>query len=204
MARYNEILVGRLNRGIQKWTGIKGEPPAPQLASEIVTGFNLFRGIEERYLDGYDIFGNAAIVNVVGQTSAHRLRNPKGSGIVATITSLVLSVGASEQVQVSALVANTDENVLGAGINLDNRGRPKSSCIYSTNSAAPASTTGSQAFWISNTLAPGSPQQVIIFDDQEIPLLPGSVVLVNAATAATALGVGMVWRERVIEDSEVT
>lgn len=208
MARYNEILVGRLNRGLQKWSGIKGEPPAPQLSSEIQASVTLFRGIEERYLDGYDLFGNAAVVNVAAQTSAQRLRNPVGSGVIGVITSIVITVGANMQAQVSVILSPSagfvDENFLGQGINLDFRGRPKSTLVYSTNTAAPAATTGAQAFWIASPLIANTPVQVILMTDQQIPVLPGTCILINSATAATGLAVGMSWRERVIEDSEKT
>src|SRR5437879_1331505 len=86
MARYNEILVGRFNRFLQKVFAMKGEPPAPQLAGEISPNFQLFSGVENRYLEAWDRF--AAGVNVApvaGNLSGIRLRNPAGSNIVAVL-----------------------------------------------------------------------------------------------------------------------
>ncbi len=80
MARYNEILVGRYNRRLQKLFSMKGEPPAPQLSTEIGTTLNLFSGIEERYLEGWAVF-SLHVNNTVGAgvNAGVRFRNPVAS-----------------------------------------------------------------------------------------------------------------------------
>ena len=87
MARFNEILAGRLNRAIQKFTSMKGEPPAPQLSGEMVPVFPLFWGAENRYLEGWQRFGFLILPNAagVGNVNAYRLRNPAKSGVVAVV-----------------------------------------------------------------------------------------------------------------------
>src|SRR5712664_282468 len=85
MARFNEILVGRFNRALQKLFSMKGGPPAAQLASEITTNvqFNQM-GNDFRYLEGWDIFGNQIFLAAsVGNTAGYRLRNPGGSNVIA-------------------------------------------------------------------------------------------------------------------------
>src|SRR5215469_96 len=108
MARFNEILVGRYNRHFQKLLSMKGEPPAPQLASEIVPGLSLFSGVEERYLQGWN--RNAVPDFVTGgaaQQAGIRLRNPKTSGVVAVLEQAYFYC-VTNTVEVSVQQATTD------------------------------------------------------------------------------------------------
>jgi hypothetical protein len=96
MARFNEILVGRYNRLLQKLYSMKGPVPAPQLASEISTTFNLFNGPENRYLESWALFQRAIIfAAVAAQVNAVRLRNPAGSNVVGVVTLIQLATGAA-------------------------------------------------------------------------------------------------------------
>src|SRR5258708_40367383 len=84
MARFNEILAGRYNRYLQKLFVLKGGPPSAQLASEVMPTFSFFTGVENRYLAGWDRFGNSSSqAGVAAVTSGIRLRNPLGSGTIA-------------------------------------------------------------------------------------------------------------------------
>src|SRR6266851_4747570 len=58
MARFNEILVGRYNRSLQKLLSMKGQAVMPQLASELQPTFSFFSGAENRYLESWERFGN--------------------------------------------------------------------------------------------------------------------------------------------------
>src|ERR1700731_3905542 len=86
MARYNEILVARYNRYLQKLLGFKGGPPAAQLSSEIMPTLGIHRpgSRENYYLEGWDTFWfTRAAVSVGGITNVQRLRNPAGSKVIA-------------------------------------------------------------------------------------------------------------------------
>ena len=49
MALYNEILVGRFNRGLQKFLSIKGGPPAPQRPMSLEQTIEHVLELRERY-----------------------------------------------------------------------------------------------------------------------------------------------------------
>src|SRR5260370_34607702 len=99
MALHNEILVGRFNRFLQKHLGMKGHPPAPQLASDIGVSLNLHSDAENLYLEGWEAFG----VNVLQPASAGnvnelRLRNPTGSNVIAVVYTILVGVHGSNRV----------------------------------------------------------------------------------------------------------
>lgn len=88
----NEILQGRFPRGLQRFFGIQGDPPVPQLASEIMAGFNVNAlETEERYLFDerivqrfFDVTGDATHPGQV------QLYNPTGSGQLLTVDAIYL------------------------------------------------------------------------------------------------------------------
>lgn len=207
MARYNEILVGRFARGVQKIFGVKGEVPVASLGGEIQVVHPVFSGAEHRYLEGWDRFGffvqQAA---VAAQAGAIQLRNPAQSGVIAVIEKLLYSNsgGAADAPVVS--VGNTAVDLatvfnLNAN-NLDNRSRPGSSLIGSRQTAVgqPNLTTGIatiQAAALFNWDFIGT-------DIQEFVVLPGSAVRIISQTNNNALTLSAIWRERFIEESERT
>src|SRR5260370_17773678 len=77
MARFNEILVGRYNRMLQKLFSMKGSPPAAQLASEIGATIEIERvSVDQRWLIGTRFWARVQQVAGVGNTRQIRLRNP--------------------------------------------------------------------------------------------------------------------------------
>src|SRR5260370_18480671 len=101
MARYNEILVGRYNRMLQKLFGMKGGVVAPQLASEISAAFPLFSGVENRYLESWNRF--TSVVNQValaGTPAQWQLRNTT-SNVIAVIEKLTISSSTAQLVAVT-------------------------------------------------------------------------------------------------------
>ena len=57
MARFNEILVGRYNRLIQKLFGMKGDAALFQFSTEMMAVLPMFMGNENRYLESWTLFG---------------------------------------------------------------------------------------------------------------------------------------------------
>lgn len=214
MAVYNEILAGRFNRALQKLLSMKGEPPAPQLASEIMAALPLFWGRENRYLESWFSFGQrmTAPAPGVGNTAAVRLRNPANSNIVAIL----------ERVCVTNTAAVVDNPVLRHGIGaggaigdlstvinlgsaaLDTRGQTAPTCIGSqtgaTNQVAPPSNvTIMQLSLIANSF-----DDFIITDIGELPLMPGDCYDVVSNVANQQVVTSWLWRERFLEESERT
>jgi hypothetical protein len=204
MARFNEILVGRFNRFLQKLMSMKGGPVAAQLASEVQPIISFFNGVENRYLESWDRFAVfRATAGVAGQQTATRLRNPTGSNVVGVIEKLTVEVGAIDSVFVDRLAQATDLfTIAGGGLQRqDNRGRPGPTLVLSENTAGIPTIAGT-AFDFASLLAGQPSQQLIFTRNQEITLLPGDAVQLRTNTAATSLSSAWYWRERLLEESE--
>src|SRR6266403_5793977 len=118
MAIYNEILVGRYNRGLQKLFGIKGTPPVRQVAGEIQPSYPLASGEEDRWLQGWNTFwaSTAGIVGAAGNTPVFRMTNDVGSNIIAIIEKILVGVTAATLIDVQ--FANAQPLVSGHVPNL--------------------------------------------------------------------------------------
>jgi hypothetical protein len=208
MARFNEILVGRYNRAIQKLFSMKGSAPAPQLASEISTAFVFFYGAENRYLEGWERFGISVTVGASpANIACHRIRNPGGSNVVAVLEKIEIGSSSTDTPQ---LVHGTTIVDLGTvqpltNSNFDSRGRPTPTCIVSSQaSAAAAPAMTNQRSIAQPNLSAVSNYDIINTDICEIPLLPGDGYQVQSITVNLQLLVSFWWRERFLEDSERT
>lgn len=204
MARFNEIQVGRYNRYLQKLLSMKGEVPAPQLAAEISTHFALFNGAENRYLEQWDLFG--AALNIGGAAlnqSAVRLRNPSGSNVLACFTKISATVGAASNVLMYNGVTTTDLATVTsiAKSRFDARSRPSPTLIASIqNTAVTAPTLDNLA--VQNPAPTTGFLEIIAYECQEIPLLPGDAIELVAQTVNVSIFGSFFWRERFLEDSE--
>ena len=203
MAIANEILVGRYNRFVQKLLGIKGGAPMPQVSGELQVALNTFSGVENAYLEGWDIFAQQiGVTGVAAQFSTYRLRNPVGSNVIAVF----LKASSSGQPLADAPQLSTDTTSLDLFVTpilsprLDTRGRPNCTLIASVNTAgipAVALTKKYQVGYPANGMA-----DFIIDDSQAIPLLPGDAIQMSSNVLAQNLFLTFVWRERYLEDSE--
>ncbi len=203
MAKYNEILVGRFNRALQRMTGIKGGPPTPQLAGEIMPVLPMFYGVEHRYLESWELFGVGTSVAAqgVGTNAALKLRNPAGSNMVAAIIKIVTSntTAAAAFFGLTVLASNTDlaTPVGTTGSRFDARGRPTPTAIMS----AGQSTAGIQGLIDQATL---SIYEWLQDSMQELPLLPGDSLLIGTNSPNNiGFTASIWWRERFLEDSEL-
>jgi hypothetical protein len=210
MAVYNEILVGRFNRFLQKHFGMKGSPPAPQLGGELNPTISFLSGVENRYLESWERFGNGVVQPAVAaQTFAFRFRNPPNSGVVAVLEALAasnLSGNDTMQLTNSIVVPQTDLGTLDSGAQLDNRTRPNSSLIVSHGTGVPPITLTSQRAIAVRQAGPTVMADFILFEDQEITILPGMTYQIQD-TAANLNQIGIctyIWRERFLEVSEAT
>jgi hypothetical protein len=204
MARFNEILAGRYNRYLQKLFVLKGGPPAPQLSSEISTSLVLFSGVENRYLEGWNIFGFGQTLNgAVGNPAMIQLRNPAGSNVVGVIESLIISTAAADSISVSTGSFATNLGAVLLAIIYDARGG--TIAITGPNIQLSQSNTtaggGLGRNFFFQTQA-GVPFQVIQNENQEFPLVPGATWRVETIAANNALTYGVRWRERLLEESE--
>ena len=93
MAGYNEILVGRFNRALQKALGMKGAASMNELSTTLQANFSFFWGTEMRYLEDWDQFQFGVTVPAQGaaQPSSLRIRNPSTSGVVAVVEKITIA-----------------------------------------------------------------------------------------------------------------
>jgi len=209
MAGFNEILVGRFARALQKLTGIKGSVPTATLSSDLIAVWPFFNGAENRYLDSWERFGTATqVAAVAAQFGSVRFRNPPGSNVIAVVERITSAtgnagVGGADQPSltrshIATFQVDLANPVATGNTSLDSRGRPSPTCIMSNQAPAPA--IGSL---LMIQMAPANVTIDYIIDTiHEIPLLPGSMLQVNSAVTNTLFSVSFLWRERFLEDSE--
>src|SRR6267378_8318669 len=204
MARFNEILVGRYNRFLQRLLSIKGGPPAPQLASEIQPQMDVEAlPVELRFLLGWHLY-QSTIQQLASPANASgvQVRNPLTSGAVAVITSLSLAVSAGEIVTIS----ETFGGVTGDLTNVFNGGkvdaRAKNNSMLVPSSFAPVADLAGIIFQA--IIAQGNPYEFLNKEYDAIPLFPGHTLRITGALLNTDLSVHFKWRERPIEEGELT
>jgi hypothetical protein len=198
MAIFNEILEGRYNRALQKLFAIKGSPPVRQLGGELMPVMALFYGVEARFLESWNRFGNTLIAPAVAaQNSAVRMRNPAGSNVVAVVEKLTVTNGLADVVTLSNQVSDTDLATPGGSIRLDFRQSPGSNISLSlgNNIAGGSNFAGSG---VQANIA----YDFIAFEEQELTILPGDQLDIRNVVVNNALRVSMIWRERLLTESE--
>jgi hypothetical protein len=200
MARYNEILVGRYARAVQKLFGIKGEVPVASLAGEMVVSHDVFNGAENRYLEGWDEY--AAALNAVGgaaQFSGIRIRNPLASGAIFCISSIKVTAAVADNPKLSFNGATfTDLTTVSNASGVDNRQSRKSAAILSlTTNTVDLSAIIAQISYPANNYG-----EFVWTENQELPVLPGSAYQITSNVANQNLIVSLRWRERGLEESE--
>src|SRR5258708_23493143 len=133
MARFNEILVGRVNRSLQKLFAMKGGPPAPQLASEITVNHQLQSAAENRYLEGWNRYAVAIGIAAggVGNRAGVRIRNPVGSTIIAVIEKITVQLQLADSPQLNFGAATDLGGAITTNTGLDARGSPTPNLIVS-------------------------------------------------------------------------
>ena len=199
MALFNEILTGRYNRFLQKLFQMKGEAPAPQLASEISTTFSFFNGVENRFIETWNRFGNTLIAGAVAaQNSCVRMRNPAGSNVIAVVEKLTVTNGATDVVTINNQIADANLGTLGGSIRLDFRQASGSAIILSLGN----NVAGGSNFAGSGVTA-NVAYDFIVFEEQELTILPGDQLDIRNVVVNNALRVSMIWRERALEESEL-
>ncbi len=177
------------------------EPREVTLAPEVMPVLNLFAsGVEDRFFQGWETFSRGvAIAAVAAQTSNFRLRNPTGSNVIAVLESIIFAEGAADrffldyQPETANLAGATGPTAL------DPRGRPNPTCLLSTGNNVAAVTPILDVQVLANT-----PYQVVVFEHQEIPLLPGRQMTGATNAVNVQLLATIRWRERFLEESERT
>ncbi len=204
MARYNEILTGRYNRLAQKLFSQKGPASLVALNDEISAVLPLFFGVENRYLETWDLFGaQATTVATVGQLGAIRLRNPSGSNVIAILEMVTAfsNTAAADQpgFQRGTVTADLANVPALTNARIDPRGRSAPTLVLSQDGVAPtalAVTLMVKNFPINQSV------EFITFENQEYPLLPGEAIQIQSNVLNQQIRASFRWRERLLEESE--
>jgi hypothetical protein len=205
MARYNEILVGRLNRYLQKFLQLKGDAPAPQLSSDWQpqVAFDGPSG-DLRYLQGWETFGSFGNPPAaVGFNAGLLLRNPKGSGLIAVVERICVTLTTASFIEYSVGAVTADLATLNVTAGFDGRTRQFGAGCKVSQSSAGAGAPGLGVVGQFNVLAE-TPMEMILDQIHEFPLLPGFGVEVRDLTTNHAVSIALKWRERILEESEVS
>ena len=203
MALYNEILVGRYNRFFQKFFGMKGGPPVPQLGGEVTPSFPLFSGVENRTLEAWTRFATAQGVAALGAgtNSNLRLRNPKGSNVVAVFEKiLVISAAVVDDLSVQYQLGGATDLATPLSVytvRLDPRGTTQPTLLATTGNAVSTGFTAMSAHLLANTS-----WDFITNENQELPLFPDDSLQIHGNIQNQAIGVSLLWRERLLEEGE--
>jgi hypothetical protein len=205
MALHNEILAGRYNRFLQRLLSMKGGPPAPQLASEIQPQMDVEAlPVELRFLLGWHLYqSTVSQLASAANASGVQIRNPLLSGAVAVITSLQIQVGASELVDISQTFGGVTADLTNVfnGQRVDSRAKPNST--LSPSSFAPVADLAGLIF-VSVVGGPANPYEFLNKEYDAIPMFPGHTIRIVGQTVNTDLRVHFKWRERPIEEGEVS
>jgi hypothetical protein len=209
MAIFNEILVGRFNRSLQKLFGIKGSPPVRQVGGEIMPVHMLQSGIESRYLEGWNIFSvsPAGIVGAAGNSPTFRLTNDIATGVVGVIEKILVSTSVATIVDIqwsapAVLVAGHVPNLSALPNTQALDARSNSVGAVLAPSTSVNTNTSGQTIARIQTQA-NVPFDFIIGDlTEELPMTPQSLLNIFAEAAASTLLITIRWRERFLEESE--
>src|SRR5713226_7842539 len=209
MAKFNEILVGRFNRALQKLLSMKGGPPSAQLATEITPNiqFNSM-GQDFRALEDWYRFGILATSPAVAASqSGVRLRNPANSNRIVVIEKISCGIGttpaAFTEIFLETQTTNTDLATvvpINANVSWDKRKNSGSALFLSNASPAAALSLGRAVV----DTAINTTFDFILTDDQEVILSPGEAIQLRMSTVNLQLDTSWWWRERFFEESEAT
>jgi len=200
MALYNEIGIGRWNRFIQKLTDMKGNPPAPQLASEIQFSHTIFSGAENRYLESWERFAIGILSTAIaGQTSALRLNNPAVSNMMVVVEKIAFGQdGPPERVTLMYGTPGGDLSLPQNGVTMDPRGRAFSSAVPSINAGAHGTLNPVGEFIVGTNLV----IDFIVDGIQEIAVPPGAAIQIEPRALNQNAFYSVFWRERFLEPAE--
>jgi len=207
MARFNEILTGRHNRFFQKLFSMKGGPPAPQLSTEVQPNFDIEdTPIELRFLKGEYIYGvSVAPPIVAAQFSLLQLRNPPTSGVIAVIEHIyVFNTSGPQQYQIQfGQPGLNDATTILSTKSRDGRSTARSALVASSGSTTAGSQIGANMAQVAVSGA-NITERFPNFKEGSLVLTPNDEVRIISLISATADTYSILWRERLIEDSEKT
>jgi hypothetical protein len=204
MAKYNEILVGRYNRYLQRLLSMKGDPPAPQLAGEIAPQFEIEQiAAELRFLMQFDRYiGGPNSIATGGVTSSTQIDNPASSGVIAVIEKWQISTDVATRVDLSvSYAAITAETNVFAMVRVDGRTKNTNCPIrISSGTGFTSLPTGVGGFY----LPANSEIELVQDQNQELVISPGQSWRIVTTAVLVNLYTVMIVRVRALEEGELS
>lgn len=205
---FNEIQVGRFNRFVQKLLDIKGGPPMPTVASDLMSVLPHFSATENLNLQGWDIFfAQINVTAAAGQKQIFELRNPPASNVIAVVERAyefnASATGDTLQLVWIRPTTQTDQPTVFTPTSMDSRGRPQSTVVAShDNGGSLAAIAGTGFNYQQLNVTTGPTGGDFLRQGEEIVMTPGTAVYMVNTNVATAVNFMFRWRERFLEDSE--
>ena len=198
-----KLLAGRFNRFVEKLFATKeGRSSLDTISPELQMTYTMLTGVEDRYLQGWNRF--AQFMNptaVAAQFCKSQLRNPTGSGVIGVVESIIVANTAADTPSVSLIASTTDLTTASTIVNtLDPRGGQQSVLIRSLGTTV----AGAPNVLLVGAYAANGAFQFIQNSNQEIPILPGQAIIITSAGTNQTVFMTFVWRERVLEPSELS
>jgi len=169
--------------------------------------FPVFSGVENRYLESWYRYGNGIDIpaGAAGKNGQVRLRNPAASNVLGVIEKVTMNSTAILTFAAQLGQPNTDLATLQASLQKQLDGRQTNAAsnliLSSDNTVTGAGQIGGD-IWASQVAPNVQGADLILEENQEIPILPGWTIAIVAKTAATEIQVSIWWRERFLEESE--
>jgi hypothetical protein len=159
--------------------------------------------VELRFLLGWHLYQvTVQQLASVANTSGVQVRNPLLSGAVAVLTSVQISVGAGEVVGISQTFGGVTPDLtnVGTGQRVDSRAKVNSTLVPS--SFAPVVDLAGLIF--TQPIVITNPYEFLNKEYDAIPMFPGHTIRITGVAPNTDLRVHFKWRERPIEEGEVS
>lgn len=200
----NEIRVGRFNRHLQKFLGMKGAAPSPNLTKEIAAHFLLEDGAaaDQRYLQSWETFGSFFnVAAALGFNSGGQLRNPAGSNLIAVVERISVTLFNQSTIEYSVGVVNADLPVVNTTVGFDGRTRQFGAGLHVSQNPVGSGVAG---LGVVGVFQPAAfvVVEMILERDHQFALLPGFGCEIRNLTSNQAILGTFKWRERFLEEGE--
>lgn len=195
----------RFSRWLEARFNVKGGVPIVDINPSLDLCYSYVNGNDDRYLQGWNRFGfGVGQAGAAAQNAALQLRNPAGSNVIAVVERLGVKVTAATfstvQVSVKYTGTITDFGTPVASTAIDGR-QQQGSALVASSTANGVGFTGVLYFApCLNALE----TQLIVTLNQEIVLTPGSAFIAIDQTLNEGIQINCFWRERALEQSELT
>lgn len=198
-----DVWLGRFSRWVEKVFNAKGGPVLVDVAPSVQPVLSLDKGVDQRYLEGWNRFSVVAATTAVAANFGRvRLRNPTGSNVIVVIEQITVTPIAGADNPIVTWGATTSDLIGPVTLSftrIDPRGNPTPTLIITTNQQA----AGGQPLMQRGT-ASGIATDFINNVDQQLVNLPGQAIDIQIGTANLQANTSIMWRERALEQSELT